>query len=249
MTESGSAALTQRQALDRAARWPLARLLAGVALAAAVAVGVVLLLASEVGWVDSLDRAVNRAWVDAALAHDWLVTLGKAVTRWGNTPMVILITAVTAVWQVVRRRPALATWLVLTLVTGWLLNHVMKAVVDRARPPTDGLFLDALGSSFPSGHAQVGGYAWVAFGLLALLLLRNRLRLAVAWCCWLLGVGIALSRVLLGVHWLTDVVAGALVGWTWFALVTLLFGGRILRFGKPAERVGTTAMALGGTER
>jgi len=48
---------------------------------------------------------------------------------------------------------------------------------------------------------------------------------------------VASSRVLLGVHWLTDVIAGAIFGWTWFVLVTVLFGGRILRFGEPAERV------------
>jgi membrane-associated phospholipid phosphatase len=56
---------------------------------------------------------------------------------------------------------------------------------------------------------------------------------------------VAASRVLLGVHWLTDVIAGALTGWTWFVLVTLIFGGRILRFGEPAERVadGTSTPA------
>jgi undecaprenyl-diphosphatase len=146
------------------------------------------------------------------------VTSAKAVTFWGNTPVVIAVAAVLVGWQVARHRAVLAWWLVLTLLSGWLLNHAMKAVVDRARPPTDGLFLDALGSSFPSGHAQVGGYAWVTFGLLGLLLVGGHRRWAVAWGCWLLGVGIALSRVLLGVHWLTDVVAGYAVGAGWALL-------------------------------
>jgi membrane-associated phospholipid phosphatase len=48
---------------------------------------------------------------------------------------------------------------------------------------------------------------------------------------------VATTRVLLGVHWLTDVIAGAIVGWMWFVLVTVLFGGRILKFGEPAERI------------
>jgi hypothetical protein len=50
------------------------------------------------------------------------------------------------------------------------------------------------------------------------------------------------TDVLLGVHWVTDVVAGLVLGWTWFAVVSIAFGGRLLRFGAPleaAERVMT----------
>ena len=50
-----------------------------------------------------------------------------------------------------------------------------------------------------------------------------------------LAVAVAASRVLLDVHWLSDVIAGLLLGWAWFALCAIAFGGRRLHFGEPVE--------------
>jgi undecaprenyl-diphosphatase len=59
-----------------------------------------------------------------------------------------------------------------------------------------------------------------------------------------IAVAVAASRVLLDVHWLSDVIAGLALGWAWFAVCGIAFGGRILRFGAAAE---TTARAASAT--
>jgi undecaprenyl-diphosphatase len=49
------------------------------------------------------------------------------------------------------------------------------------------------------------------------------------------AIAVAASRVLLGVHWLSDVLGGLALGWAWFALCSIAFGGRLLRLGAPVE--------------
>jgi membrane-associated phospholipid phosphatase len=69
-----------------------------------------------------------------------------------------------------------------------------------------------------------------------------RTRAALAGGAVAIAVAVGCTRVLLGVHWFSDVVAGLVIGWSWFGLCAVAFGGRLLRFGAPVE-VGSKTTA------
>ena len=174
----------------------------------------------------------------------------RAVSQIGGTIGSILIALSVAVFVVLRRslRPrSVFGFLAVVMVGESLLVALIKSMVDRARPDIDRL-TGFSGASFPSGHASTAAATLAAVALLVGLG-QNRRRQAIAGGV-LAGVAVcvAVSRVLLGVHWLTDIVAGLVLGWTWFAISSISFGGRLLRFGEPveaAEQVLATSAAPG----
>ncbi len=119
---------------------------------------------------------------------------------------------------------------------------LVKWIVDRARPNFDRL-TGFSGASFPSGHATASACCLAAFALLAGVGRSPRVQAALASAAVGLAAGISCSRVFLGVHWLTDVIGGLVLGWTWFALCSIAFGGRLLEFARPAEEMEQTVEA------
>lgn len=160
----------------------------------------------------------------------------KRLSALGGYPVVTALAIGTAT---VEHRRGMGRGVVplLVLVIGgqYAVVNTIKFVVDRARPDVAQLTGFA-GSSFPSGHAAA---ASASYAVAALLLSRRRPR----WAKSLLGglalgiaAAVASTRVLLGVHWFTDVLTGVLVGWTWFAMLSIAFGGQVLRFGDTLRR-------------
>ena len=132
-----------------------------------------------------------------------------------------------------------ALFLLVVLVGVSAINNGLKLIVDRERPDVPHL-VDPAGSSFPSGHSAAAAAAWFALALVVSRSWPRRGRAAAAAVAAIVTVAVATSRALLGVHWLTDVVAGVMVGWGWFLLTALVFGGRIQRLGEPVEPRVTT---------
>jgi membrane-associated phospholipid phosphatase len=217
----------------------------GAAMAALVMAGVVVgalayLVRSETAIV-RLDESVAE-WGQAhagALSTDVL----EAITELGEPTTVAVMAAVLALIETVRTRNLWVAPFLLVVVAGnGIITTTIKNLADRVRPELNPL-AETLGPSFPSGHSSWSA-AFVAAA--ALLLGRGRsprARSAIAGVAAALVAMVAGSRVLLGVHWLSDVIAGVAIGLAWFCVCAVAFGGRLLRFGAAADEA---AQAAGG---
>jgi membrane-associated phospholipid phosphatase len=166
----------------------------------------------------------------------------EIVTMLGATMTVMVVAAAVGVAVAVRDRdPNPLLFIGVVVVGQWLINNGIKLLVQRERPPVPHL-VSASGTSFPSGHSAASAATWAAVALVVGRSWPRPWRAALAALATLIAIGVATSRALLGVHWLTDVIAGVAVGWGWFTLVAVAFGGRRMRFGQPAEVVAGTTL-------
>ncbi len=219
------------------------RIVGGAAMAAGLAI--VAVSAVVVGSLfETIDDGGRFArWDEAAAewgaehATDASTAVLRLVTHLGGSLALLVLLLVVGLVDAARHRSWAALGYVAAVGLGVLaLNNFLKLVVDRDRPAIAQLAGHS-GSSFPSGHSAAAAACWAAIALVLLRRSSTPVRAAGAVAAVLIAVAVGATRVLLGVHWLTDVVAGVTVGWAWFGIVTLVFGGRLLRLGEPAERV------------
>jgi undecaprenyl-diphosphatase len=160
------------------------------------------------------------------------------ITELGGTWVVVVTAVVVAAVEIARTRTRwMVPFLLAVMLGGTLLTEAIKALVDRARPELEPVAA-TLGPSFPSGHTCTAAASWAAFALVAGRWWGPRSWPALAGAAVGIAVAVAASRVMLDVHWLTDVLAGLALGWAWFAACAIAFGGRALRFGAAAQAAG-----------
>jgi membrane-associated phospholipid phosphatase len=168
-------------------------------------------------------------------ASDTSTDVLRTISKLGGTEWGVVLLVVVGLIEMRRSRSLVAfAFLVATAGGALLIMNAAKWIVGRERPDVDQLTGYA-GASFPSGHATQAAALFAAF---ALLLGRRRsrvVRAVLAGAAVAVAVSVAATRVLLGVHWVTDVLAGLAVGWGWFALMSIAFGGRWLHFGAAVE--------------
>jgi undecaprenyl-diphosphatase len=168
-----------------------------------------------------------------ALHHHGLVTAAKTLSTIGSAPVYAAVFAAVAGWLVWRRLPRLAVFVVVTPLGSSLLNALVKLAVDRSRPVLPDPVAHANGMSFPSGHAQSATVAAAVLLLVFLPALRGAWRPLAVVVAVAFVAAIGFARVVLGVHYVSDVLAGYALGAAWVAAMIASFSVWRRELGRP----------------
>lgn len=197
-------------------------------LIAVVAIGLgfgILLLLVRLHWgpLQSLDRGVAESLNHLLSRHPLLVHIATGISVAGSRMFLLWLAGVAVVLLLFRRRMRLAIYLVVTSVGALLLDPSVKTLVGRLRPVVDVPVASGQGNSFPSGHALDSMIVYGALLLVFLPAVAPRWRKPVAAVPITIVVLIGLSRIALGVHFLSDVLAGWLLGAAWLGVTAYAF--------------------------
>jgi undecaprenyl-diphosphatase len=215
-------------------------LLAGLLLPAA-GLAAFLSIASEVveGDTQAFDRAILLALrvpgdPTQPIGPLWAETMVRDISALGGTTVVTLLTLVTAGYLLVSRRWRTALLVVASIGTGAILSSLLKLAFARPRPAFVAHIVEVTSPSFPSGHAMLSAITYLTLGALLASIERQPTRRG-----YCLGVAVLLtlmigaSRVYLGVHYPTDVLAGWSIGAAW--AMAWLGIARLLRRARPED--------------
>ena len=187
-----------------------------VMVAAGILCGDLLRLAERPNGSTSFDSSIT-SWM---VAHrtGGLTTLARFLSAVGSQKILIPVAGVATVLLVGRRRLVLAGLVVVTWGGALGLYNLIKHFVHRPRPPAAIWLTKVTSTSFPSGHATQSLATFLALAFVAAALAAGAGVLAKG-LALALAAGIGWSRVYLGVHWTTDVIAGWLIGAAWISIV------------------------------
>jgi undecaprenyl-diphosphatase len=183
-------------------------------------------LADEVaeGGTRAFDFAVLRAFRDPAdpsrpVGAPWLQDMARDFTALGSTGVLSFLTLAAIIALLLARQHRAALTAAVAIGTGTILSSQLKHAFERARPDwaAHAPYIDSY--SFPSGHAMMSAIVFLTLGaLLAQRRKERRLKLFVMGTAILLALVVGVTRIYLGVHWPTDVIAGWTAGSFWALL-------------------------------
>lgn len=153
----------------------------------------------------------------------WMVEVARSITALGGYTVLTMIVLMVSGYLLLLRDNVTAWFLIAAAASGAVINTILKGVFDRPRPDFVNHLVDVVTASFPSGHAALSAVIYLTLG--ALLAGTHRspaLRAYYIGTAILLVVLIGLSRIYLGVHYPTDVVAGWAFGAAWALICGLV---------------------------
>ncbi|MER9298435.1 phosphatase PAP2 family protein [Mesorhizobium sp. M0621] len=159
---------------------------------------------------------------DSPIGPHWLEGAMRDITSLGSGVVVVLIVTAVILYLLLIRRPATALFVFVAVAGGQILSSLLKAGIDRPRPELVSHLVSENSLSFPSGHAMLSAVTYLTLGALAARFLPGRTtKIYVLSLAVLTTLLVGISRVYLGVHWPSDVLAGWCAGFAWAMLCWL----------------------------
>jgi undecaprenyl-diphosphatase len=217
----GSLGFMLSRALSRRRR----RLAPLAAVTVAALIFAVLLLLVRLRWapLESADHGAAAGVNGLIAGNAALVAVVKAITWLGSDGVLWMVVGAAAVVLALRRQWRLAVYLLVTGAGALILDPVLKSLVGRLRPVVAHPIAHGTGNSFPSGHSLGSIVCYGAVLFVFLPVARGRWRTTFIAVTVALVALIGVSRILLGVHYLSDVVGAWAVGIAWLGLTTFAF--------------------------
>ena len=203
-------------------------LLAGLLIAAACWGFVELVEVARDAAPHAFDMQILLAFREAGntadpLGPSWFEEAVRDVTSLGGTAVLTYVTATVVFYLLVARNPAAALFVFVAVAGGQVLSSLLKLGIDRPRPDLVSHLVDVHTLSFPSGHAMLSAVTYLTLGaLLARILPGRAAKIYVLSVAVLTTLLVGASRVYLGVHWPSDVLAGWCAGFAWAMLCWLV---------------------------
>ena len=170
--------------------------------------------------LDSLRRSDNRS---VPVGPPWLEMIALDVTSLGSGGVLVTLIILVLGYLLFERRFGLALLTLASTVGGWILEVILKASFGRERPSVVPHLQHVTTSSFPSGHSMLSAVVYLTLGALLARSTSDRLlRVYFITAGMMLSFLVGLTRVYLGVHYPTDVMAGWIAGFGWAVLCALV---------------------------
>lgn len=187
-------------------------------------------LADEIedGETHAFDRATMLALREPGDPSDplgpaWLEFVARDVTSLGGTAVLVMVTCAAVGYLLLARRWGAAILVTVSVVGGTLISSGLKAMFGRPRPDLVPHAVEVTSASFPSGHAMLAMITYLTLGaVLAEVQDRHRYKVYILTWALVLSVLVGITRVYLGVHWPTDVLAGWCIGAAWALLCGMI---------------------------
>ena len=167
------------------------------------------------GFLTALDESAAR-WTNRRVqGEDGVIGAMHFISFLGKPIFLTIVVGLPALWLLRRGAHKLVIFLAVTCIGGGIVDTLVKIAVGRSRPEVDDPIVEAFGKSFPSGHSMSSIICYGALVIVFGPLLSDGMRRLATVAAALLVLAIGGSRLVLGVHFITDVLGGYILGAAW----------------------------------